>query len=142
MRKVLTLACCVGVASLVGAAPRDEEDAQYKKKGGGGSSPQQQVGTAHPVGGAKKLNAGPGGGPHRGNVQNFQQPSTTTGNYNALKQNKKGKWQGPVTGETGAATNLNSSRSNRTYAPGDAHFGKGKHKVGGNLDAQDRKSVV
>jgi len=87
MRKLLTLTCCVGLASLVGAAQQNGEN-KNKKKGGNNAPQQQQVVTPQT---GKKYKTGPGGGTHHGQVENYQQPNTV-GNYNAL--NKKNKWQG------------------------------------------------
>jgi hypothetical protein len=94
MRKLLTLTCCVGLASIVGAAPQDGEQVKERKKGGGNNAPPPRQTVASQTG--KKFKTGPTGGQHHPNVQNFQQPNTV-GNYNTL--NKKGKWQGPVTGQ-------------------------------------------
>ena len=110
MRKLLTLTFCVGLASLVGAAPRDGEQAQNKKKGGGGNNaPQQQV--AVPQTG-KKFKAGPGAG---ASAQNFQQQNAGT----QFKHNKFGA-------QTTTTTNLNSSKSNKFKATG------GQLNTGGN----------
>jgi len=97
MKKFLTISCCVGLASLVGAAQHDDQDQNpnYKKKGG--NAPKQNVVAPTTVGGGKKFKTGPGGGPHY-NAQNFQQPNTVHFNPNAGKY--KQKWQGPVTGQT------------------------------------------
>jgi hypothetical protein len=103
MRKLLTLTCCVGLASLVGAAQQDDQNQQYKKKGGGGNARQQQV-VAPQTG--KKFRAGPSGGAP---VQNFQQPNTV-GHFNA---GNKTKLHGPITGQT--QTNVNTSAASTKF---------------------------
>jgi Putative peptidoglycan binding domain len=119
MRKLLTLTCCVGLASLVGAAQHDDQNQQYKKKGGGGNAPQQQV-VAPQTG--KKFKAGAGGG-----VQNFQQPNTAR-NFNAAG---KTKFHGPVTGQTQNNINSNAATTklNKTKFQGNA---AGVNAAGGN----------
>ena len=101
MRKLLTLTCCVGLASFVGAAqPDNNNQQQFKKKGGGGNAPQHQA-VAPQTG--KKFKTGPAGGSYN---QNFQQTNT-------VKSYKHGSL-----GQTNAATNLNSSKSNKFKATG------------------------
>jgi len=86
MRKLLTLTCCVGLASLVGAAQHDDQDGNQGKKKGGQQQQQQQQTVAPQTG--KKFKAGPGAGPHN---QNFQQ-ANTVGNLG--NKGNKAKWQG------------------------------------------------
>jgi hypothetical protein len=109
MRKFLTLTCCVGLASLVGAAQHDDQNGnQGKKKGGGGNAPQQQVAAPQNVPQTgKKFKAGAGGGPHY-NVQNFQQPNTVT-NYQQTGKHGKKLQQGAVTGQTQTSVSGNAS---------------------------------
>jgi hypothetical protein len=100
MRKLLTLTCCVGLASLVGAAQHDDQNGNQGKKKGGNAQQQVVAPQTVPQTG-KKFKTGPSGGPHYNATNatgNFQQPNTVT-NYN--QTGKKGhKWQGPVTGQT------------------------------------------
>src|SRR3954465_1477585 len=99
MKKFLTLTCCVGLASLVGAAQNNNQDdnnnQKYKKKGGGNAQVQQQPQQAVVPHTGKKSKTGQGGAQYK--TQNFQQP-TTVGNGNFNKKGNKGKWQqGSVT---------------------------------------------
>jgi hypothetical protein len=71
MRKLLTLTCCVGLASLVGAAQHDDQNGNQGKKKGG--QQQQQQAVVAPQTGKKFKTTGTGTGPH---TQNFQQPNT------------------------------------------------------------------
>ena len=128
MKILLTLISCVGLALFAGAAPRDDEQIQNKKKGGGGGNAQaqqQQVATPQTGGGGKKFKAGPGGGPHY-NAQNYQQSNTA--GFNAGNKGKKGKWQGPVTGQT--QTNLSGNISNNAA---NTKFNKTKFAGQGNM---------
>jgi hypothetical protein len=154
MRKFLTLTCCVGIASLVGAAQNNNQDSnnnqQYKKKG---SQQQQQAVVAPQTG--KKFKTGQGG-----NAQNFQQPSSVhynkKGSMNAtlnaqnantvgnFKQGKKGKWQGPVTGQN--QTNLNSGAASTKFNK--TKFGSGNaqnfkyQKKQFNLQTNNKQYVI
>src|SRR6266404_270147 len=100
MRKLLKITCCVGLASLVGAAQHDDQNGNppNKKKGNAqGQTQQQQVVTQQT---GKKYKTG--AGPHN---QNFQQPPTVT---NYQKTGKHGKnWQGQG--------NVSSNASNTTF---------------------------
>ena len=132
MRKLLTLTCYVGLASLVGAAQHDDQNGNPPKKKGGQKQQQQQVMTPQT---GKKFKTGQGAGPHN---QNFQQPGNvhykkntgmnanvnaqnpnTVGNYN---KGKKGNWQG--TGQN--QTNINSNAAN-------TQFNKSKNFKKGNF---------
>jgi hypothetical protein len=142
MRKFLTLTCCVGLASLVGAAQNNNQNnnnPQNKKKG----QQQQQQQAVMPQGGGKKHKQA-GAGPHNQNFQqrntvgnlnqqqNFQhknkhgnananlnaQNPNTVGNYNAMgKKGKKSQnWQGPVQGQGqgGLNTGANQTKFNKS----------------------------
>ena len=108
MRQFLTLTCCIGLASLVGAAQNNNQNnnQQNKKKG---NAQQQQVApqTGGGSAGKKYYKTGQLSNPHS-NTQNFQQ-SNTVGNYN---KGNKAKYHGPVTGTGG---NVNSSAANTTF---------------------------
>ena len=106
MRQFLTLTCCVGLASLVGAAQNNNQNnnQQYKKKGN--AQQQQAVAPQTGGGGGKKYyKTGQLSNPHS-NTQNFQQ-SNTVGNY---KKGNKTKGQN-ATGGGG----LNSNAANTTF---------------------------
>jgi hypothetical protein len=94
MKKLLTLTCCLGLASLVSAAKQDNDQNQQKKKGGNNGAVQQQVVTPQ---GGKKFKTGTGTG-----VQNFQQ-SNTVGHLNQ-GGNKGNKWQGGVSSNASTTT--------------------------------------
>ena len=135
MRKLLTLTCCVGLASLVGAAPRDGEEVQNKKKGGGGNAPQQQQVVAPQTGKKFKAGAGVGQGAAATNLNSSRSNRfNTTGqtnmgaNLNSSKSNKF-KASGQATGQANMATNLNSSKSNKFKASGQTG---GQLNTGGN----------
>jgi hypothetical protein len=100
MRKLLTLTCCVGLASLVGAAQHDDQNQnQNKKKGSGNAQPQPQQHAVTQQTGKKFKTTGTGTGPH---VQNFQQPNTVGGsNVNKTKFHNQ--------------SNISSSASNTTF---------------------------
>lgn len=102
MRKLLTVTCCVGLASLVGAAQHDEDNPKPKK--GGNNGPQQQQVVTQQTG--KHYKTGQGNGPHY-NAQNFHQPNTLGPHY---KNTGKNKWNGPAQGN-----NVNSSANNTTF---------------------------
>jgi Putative peptidoglycan binding domain len=109
MRKFLTLTCCVGLASLVGAAQNNNQNnnnPQGKKKG----QQQQQQQAVMPQGGGGKKYKQAGAGPHN---KNFQQPNTV-GNYNAMgKKGKKSQnWQGQ--GQGGLNTGANTTKFNKS----------------------------
>ena len=126
MRKLLTLTCCVGLASLVGAAQNNNQDNnnhQGKKKGQ--QQQQQAVVAPQTGGGGKKFKkqGAQGAGP---NSQNFQQPGTG-GNYQQTgKHGKKWQQQGAVTGQT--QTNLNTSN-------------QFKHNKKGQFNAQGQTNI-
>jgi len=110
MRKFLTLTCCIGLASLVGAAQNNNQNnnnPQGKKK----KQQQQQQQAVMPQGGGKKYKQ-QGAGPHN---QNFQQPNTV-GNYSAM--NKKGKksqnFQGQGQRQGGLSTGANQTKFNKS----------------------------
>ena len=110
MRKFLTLTCCVGLASLVGAAQNNNQNnnnQQYKKKG----QPQQQQ-AVMPQGGTGKKYKQAGAGPHN---QNFQQPNTV-GNSNAMyKKGKKSQnFQGQGQGQGGLNSGANQTKFNKS----------------------------
>src|SRR4030095_9644336 len=112
MRKFLTLTCCVGLASLVGAAQNNNQNnnnQQGKKKG---QQQQQQQQVIAPQTGKKYKQAAPG--PHN---QNFQQPNTV-GNYSAMgKKGKKSQnWQGQGQGQGqgGLNTGANTTKFNKS----------------------------
>jgi hypothetical protein len=88
MRKLLTLTCCVGLASLVGAAQHDDQNNGNQPRKKGGQQPQQQQGVTQQTG--KKFKSGPAGG-----TQNFQQQSTV--HYKGAGKSTL-KSQGTVTG--------------------------------------------
>jgi hypothetical protein len=131
MRKLLILTCCVGLASLVGAAQNNNNNNnnQGKKKGQGQGQPQQQA--VMPQQG-KKFQQG-GAGPHH---QNFQQSNTVGNQQNFQQMNKHGKNKGQFSGQN--QTNLNTQQSfkqgknkgqNQNNISGNAantSFGKGK----------------
>ena len=112
MRQFLILTCCLGLASLVGAAPNNNQNnnQQYRKKGN--AQQQQQVVAPQTGGGGKNYNkTGQLSNPHY-NAQNFQQ-SNTVGNY---KKGNKTKWNGPVTGQnTTGGGSLNSNAANTKF---------------------------
>lgn len=125
MKKLLTLTCCVGLASLVGAAQHDDQNGgnQGKKKGNQQQQVQQQQAVVPQTG--KKYKTG--AGPHN---QNFQQPNTV-GNYNQQQQhmNKHAqKWQGQGTGQG----NMSSNASNTTFNKSKKFKGQGNMATGGN----------
>jgi hypothetical protein len=100
MRKLLTITCCVGLASLVGAAQHDDQDGNKGKKKG--QQQQQQQAVVAPQTG-KKFKTG--AGPHN---PNFQQPNTVGNNQ---QMNKKGKnWQG----QGNASSNASNTTFNKT----------------------------
>jgi len=102
MRIILTVTCCLGIASLAVANQNNNQNNnnQYKKKGGGNAQQQQVM--APQTGKKFKTTAGAGG-----NVQNFQQQNTGT----QFKHNKFGA-------QTNTTANLNSSKSNKFKATG------------------------
>src|SRR6267143_741252 len=144
MRKLLTITCCVGIASLVGAAQNNNQDnnnPQNKKKGGGNAPQQQQQVVAPQTG--KKFKAGPGAGPHHN--QNFQQsPNVNAQNPNTvgnLNKGKKGKWQGQT--QTSANANVNtggnvSGNAANTKFNKSKKFGQGNVAGGGNMKFQKK----
>jgi len=141
MKKFLILTCCVGLASLVGAAQNNNQDdnnnQKYKKKGGGNAQVQQQPQQAVVPQTGKKFKTGQGGAQYK--TQNFQQP-TTVGNGNFSKKGNKGKWQqGSVT--TQNQTNLNSNASNTQFnkAYKKQKFGQGNMAGGGNMKFQKKQ---
>jgi hypothetical protein len=100
MKKLLTLTCCVGLASLVGAAQQNNnQNQQNKKKGGGNGAVQQSVVT--PQSGKKFKTTGTG-------VHNFQQAGTA-GNLNQ-GGNKFHKSQG----QGNLSSNANTTSFNKT----------------------------
>ena len=103
MKRLLTLTCCVGLASLVGAAKHDNDQNQQKKKGGGNGAVQQQVVT--PQSGKRFKTTGAG-------VQNFQQTGTA-GNLNQ-GSNKFHKLQGQGNLSSNANTTSFSKTKNLT----------------------------
>ncbi|HZR78717.1 MAG TPA: peptidoglycan-binding domain-containing protein [Chthoniobacterales bacterium] len=109
MNKLLTLTCCIGVASLVGAAQRDKEQdqIQYKKKGGNAPVQQQQN---LPSQGGKKFKTGPVNNPHY-NGQNLQQQNTLK--YNGGNKFNKNKWQGPVSNPSHAKIDADSAANTK-----------------------------
>jgi hypothetical protein len=129
MRKVLTLTCCLGLASLLGAAQNNDQNnnnQQYKKKG---NAQQQQVVAPQTGGGGKKYyKSGQGAG-----AQNFQQPNTV-GNYKGGNKAYKKQSQGPVTGQnqTGGG-NMNSNAANTKFNKSfnKQKFGQGNVATGG-----------
>jgi Putative peptidoglycan binding domain len=107
MRQFLTLTCCVGLASLVGAAQNNNQNNNqpYRKKG---NAQQQQVVAPQTGGGSagkKYYKTGQLSNPHS-TAQNFQQPNTV-GNYN---KGNKTKWQNATGGGS-----LNSKAANTTF---------------------------
>ena len=104
MRKLLTLTCCVGLASLVGAAQHDDQDGNQGKKKVV-QQPQQQQVVAPQTG--KKFKTGP-------HNQNFQQSNTLGNNAgNFGNKGNKAKWQGQGTGQ-GNPTGANTTTFNKT----------------------------
>jgi len=137
MRKFLTLTCCVGLASLVGAAQdnnQNNNNQQYKKKG---NAQQQQAVSPQTGGGGKKYyKSGQGAG-----AQNFQQPNTV-GNYKGGNKAYKKQWQGPVTGQnqTGGS-NMNSKAANTKFNKSfnkQQKFGQGNIATGGGMKYQKK----
>src|SRR2546423_15571897 len=106
MRIILTVTCCLGIASLAVANQNNNQNNnqknnnQYKKKGGGNAQQQQVM--APQTGKKFKTTAGAGG-----NVQNFQQQNTGT----QFKHNKFGA-------QTNTTANLNSSKTHKFVATG------------------------
>jgi putative peptidoglycan binding protein len=103
MKRLLTLTCCVGLASLVGAAKQDNDQNLQKKKGGGNGPVQQQVVT--PQSGKKFKTTGTG-------IQNFQQPGTV-GHLNQ-GSNKFHKLQGQGNLSSNASTTSFNKTKNLT----------------------------
>jgi hypothetical protein len=101
MRKLLTLTCCVGLASLVGAAQQQNNNQQQIKKKGG-NAPQQPVVTQQT--GKKFKTTGTGAGTH---VQNFQQPNRVGGSNTA-------KFHKTVTGQGNVSSNASNTTFNKT----------------------------
>lgn len=135
MRKVLTLTCCIGLASLVGAAQNNNQNnnnQQYKKKG---NAQQQQQAAPQTGGGGKKYYKSGLGNP---NAQNFQQPNTV-GNYKGGNKAYKKQSQGPVTGQnqTGGG-NMNSNAANTKFNKSfnKQKFGQGNVATGGGTKYQ------
>lgn len=95
MRKFLTLTCCLGLASLVGAAQNDDQNPKNKK--GGGNAPQQKVVTSPTGKGGNPKSFGPHG-------QTFQQSNAVGGNK--FKTNKT---------KFNNQSNLNSSANATTF---------------------------
>src|SRR5438045_8282094 len=128
MRKLLTITCCVGLASLVGAAQHDDQNGngnQGKKKGQQQQQQQQQQAVVGPQTG-KKFKTG--AGPHN---QNFQQPTTVT---NYQQTGKHGKnWQGQG--------NASSNASNTTFNKTKKFQGQGQGNLagGGNMKFQKKQ---
>jgi hypothetical protein len=117
MRKLLTLTCCVGVASLVGAAQHDDQNGNQGKKKGGGNAPQQQVVVPQT---GKKFKAGPGSGPHM-NTQ-FGTNASAQGGTNtsaggttnaAFKKTKHG--QTNFSSQTNVSGNVSSNAANTKF---------------------------
>lgn len=106
MKRLLTLACCVGLASLVGAAKQDNDQNQQKKKGGGNGTAQPQQHVVTQQTGKKFKTTGTGAGSH---VQNFQQPNTVGGSsLNSSKFHKN------VTSQSNVTSSANSTTFNKT----------------------------
>ncbi len=132
MRKLLTLTCCVGLASLVGAAQHDNDQNQNKKKGSGQAQQQAVAPQGVPQTG-KKFKTGPGGGPHY-NAQNFQQPNTVGNLGNTGHKGNKAKWQqGAVTGQTQTNDIKIGNRSQFSQSAASTTFNKSKKFQGGNV---------
>jgi Putative peptidoglycan binding domain len=131
MRKLLILTCCIGLASLVGAAPRDGEEVQNKKKGGAGKAPQQQQVVAPQTG--KKFKAGAG---VQGNAAT---------NLNSSKSNKF-KASGQVGGQANASGNAASTKFNKTKFGAQGNVGGGGNfkfqKQHFNLQTQNKQVVI
>lgn len=117
MRILLTLTCCLGLATFAGAAQPDNQgqgNQQYKKKGGG-NAPQQQA-TGRP----QTLTFKPG----RFHNQQLNQGAGAGGqtnaatNFNSSRSNKFNKQGLGASGPANAAANLNSSKSNKFKASG------------------------
>lgn len=134
MRKLLTLTCCVGLASLVGAAQHDDQDSNKGKKKGGGNAPQQVAAPQSIPQTGKKFKTGPGSGPHY-NAQNFQQPNTVT-NYQQTGKHGK-KWQGPVTGQTqtNVSGNVSGNAANTKFNKSKVGPGNAANATGGGGNA-------
>ncbi len=127
MRILLVLTSCFGLAIFAGAAQQEDQENQHNKKKGGTQSQQAVV---HPTT-APKIK---GQGRYNANVQ---QPTS-------VQHYRKGN---TFSGQTNAATNLNSSKSNKfsgqTNVSGNAastKFNKGKFSsqtnMGGNAKFQ------
>ncbi len=137
MRKFLTLTCCVGLASLVGAAQNNNQDNnnnQQNKKKGQQQQQQQQVVAPQTGGGGKKFKHG--GNPQYN--QNVQQPQTVT-NYQQTGKHGK-KWQNQnqtnVTGGNVTGGNLSTNASNTKFNKTNKKFGQGNYAGGGNMKYQ------
>lgn len=146
MRKLLTLTCCVGLASLVGAAQNNNQNnnQQYKKKGGNAQAQQ----TVAPTGGGKAYgNKAYGNKAYKtGPNQTFQQSNTggnkfntnktkfqSQSNLNSSKSNKF-KTNGQTGGQPGTSGNAASTKFNKTK------FGaQGTATGGGNAKFQKQK---
>src|SRR5260370_2113275 len=129
MRMLLVLTSCFGLAIFAGAAQQEDQENQQNKKKGGTQSQQAVV---HPTT-APKIK---GQGRYNANVQ---QPTS-------VKHYRKGN---TFSGQTNAATNLNSSKSNnfsgQTNVSGNAartKFNKGKFSskttMGGNTNCHEQ----
>ncbi len=127
MRILLVLTSCFGLAIFAGAAQQEDQENQHNKKKGGTQSRQAvvQPTTAPKIKGQGRYNA------------NVQQPTS-------VQHYRKGN---TFSGQTNAATNLNSSKSNKfsgqTNVSGNAastKFNKGKFSsqtnMGGNAKFQ------
>jgi Putative peptidoglycan binding domain len=134
MRKLLTLTCCVGLASLVGAAQHDDQNQNKNKRKGGNVQGAQQQQVVTPQTG-KKFKTGPAGNPHY-NAQNFQQQG-------GVNYNKKGKWQGQT--QTNIDANASNTKFNKTKFAKQGNVG-GKNfkfqKKQFNLQTNNKQFIV
>lgn len=110
MRKLLTLTCCIGLASLVGAAQNNNQNnnQQYKKKGGNAQGQQQQV--MAPQSG-KKFKAGTGTGTGAGTGSQYKKNFQQQGGTNTNATIKKNKWQGQGNPTGANATSFNKTKN-------------------------------
>jgi len=130
MRTLLVSICCLWLASFAGAAQQqqdqDQGNPQVKKKGGQNVQSQQVVAPTPHAGGKVKYHA-------TGNVSGAGAGTNANVQQNATLRTRHGN----ISGQTNAATNLNSSKSNafRTKTQGQTNvsgnaattkFGKAK----------------
>jgi len=108
MRKLLTLACCFGLALTASAAQQNDNQKQNKKKGSNTAPPQQHVQTGPKVHGMQHQNLqGQKTGQHYKNQNKFSGQTHTTTNLNTSKSNKFNK-------QTNVSSNAASTKFNKS----------------------------